>query len=472
MNIASIGDITQNFFSQKRIINLNQKINLLSEVKPKDITSFSGGSKDIELEIQDKLIEKENPKASLRLEKSTNPEELNKIISDSGEVISEVKTGKDHKIKVYLTRTGPCVLIKSKDETDSSKIYVFAGSELELKDGTKVKVAGQTLSPREIKNNEQFDGFESQNITDQAYIPAGGEGSRLYPLTENITKPAVAITAKHSILGLISKSLQANGLKNFFVSTFYKPESTKKAMSEINDANVTFIDHETNMGSAGGLYEITTKLDEYPNLDITKPLVVVLGDTVNNIDVAKLIKAHKLNNAALTLGIKHGDINNYRVIETDGSGEDCESGNITKVFQKKPTAEMTKSDLVDINMYIIAPEVLKNMKELLKDYGPSYSFKHIINEVKKQVDNGEIKDENGNEMPIYAQRVNGYVQEVGKIPYYLRTLREISDGKIFPGEIMGTPAVEMTTGAIFLNDSEAEMKSQIKKVSGDVLFDK
>lgn len=136
----------------------------------------------------------------------------------------------------------------------------------------------------------------SNNVEDQqvvTLIMAGGKGSRLAPLTDDLPKPLIKI-GNESILEILIKKLSAQGFRSISISVNHLGEKIK---NEIGDgkhlgADVKYIDENTPLGTAGSL-SLIDNIHGYPTL-------VINADIVTNISFEELLDFHRSNSADLT----------------------------------------------------------------------------------------------------------------------------------------------------------------------------
>lgn len=87
----------------------------------------------------------------------------------------------------------------------------------------------------------------------KAIIMAGGEGTRLRPLTCNRAKPMIPVVNKPVIEHAIDLLIK-HGIKDIIISLFYLPENIQNYFGDGSDwdVNITYSVEETPMGTAGG----------------------------------------------------------------------------------------------------------------------------------------------------------------------------------------------------------------------------
>ena len=183
-------------------------------------------------------------------------------------------------------------------------------------------------------------------------IMAGGEGSRLKPLTNVIPKPLIPVVDKTIIEDIMDQFVMA-GCKQFYISVNYKAEMVKQYLKDLNnpDYHMQFFQEDKPLGTAGSLYLLADC--------IKSPFFVSNCDILIKQDLADVYKYHIDNNNDITViaALKHYKIP-YGTIESEADG-------IMVSLSEKP--EITFK--INSGVYILNPEVLKLI--------PHGSFLHI-----------------------------------------------------------------------------------------------
>ena len=113
-------------------------------------------------------------------------------------------------------------------------------------------------------------------------IMAGGKGTRLLPITQNIPKPMILVGGKPILARIIEKLIQ-EGFENIIISLGYLSEVIENFINKNNyQANIFFVYEDKPLGTAGALASIDKK-------NINFPMLVTNGDIICEIDYQKLI---------------------------------------------------------------------------------------------------------------------------------------------------------------------------------------
>src|SRR5213593_4238458 len=235
----------------------------------------------------------------------------------------------------------------------------------------------------------------------QAVVMAGGEGSRLRPLTINRPKPMVSIVNK-PCLGHIFDLLQRHGINEAFVTLQYLASQTQDSFGDGGaiGMRLKYSVEESPLGTGGSVRQIGDALDD--------TFIVISGDALTDIDLTKVVAFHRERKAAVTLTLYHvANPLEYGVVIT---GED---GRISK-FLEKPSWGEVFSDTINTGIYVIEPRVLER-------YKPGEAFDFSKDLFPALLAEGE---------PLYGYIASGYWTDVGSIPEYARANADLLQGRL------------------------------------------
>lgn len=237
---------------------------------------------------------------------------------------------------------------------------------------------------------------------------AGGEGSRLRPLTINRPKPMVAIV-NQPCLGHIFDLLKRHGITEAVVTLQYLASVIQDhyGTGAGTGMRLRYSVEETPLGTGGSVRQIGDALDD--------TFLVISGDALTNIDLGKVIAFHRDRKAAVTLTlVRVPDPLEYGVVIT---GPD---GRITK-FLEKPSWGEVFSDTINSGIYVIEPRVLARYA-----IGAAFDFsKDLFPQLLAE-------DE-----PLYGYIADGYWTDVGSIGEYSRANADLLRGRM-AGTSLGT----------------------------------
>ncbi len=241
----------------------------------------------------------------------------------------------------------------------------------------------------------------------RAVVMAGGEGSRLRPLTINRPKPMVSIVNK-PCLGHIFDLLKTHGINDAIVTLQYLASVIQDAYGDGGSVGMRlrYSIEESPLGTGGSVRQIGDALGELPFL-------VISGDALTDIDLGKIIAFHAEKKAAVTLCLKHvPDPLEYGVVITNADGR------ITK-FLEKPSWGEVFSDTINTGIYVVDPRVLQRY-----EVGTAFDFSKDL--FPQLLAEGE---------PLYGHVADGYWTDVGSIGEYARANADVLQGKVRVGSL-------------------------------------
>lgn len=242
-----------------------------------------------------------------------------------------------------------------------------------------------------------------------AMLLAGGQGSRLYALTNNIAKPAVPFGAKYRIIDFPLSNCINSGIDTVGVLTQYQPLILNEYIG-----NGQPWDLDRNFGgvhvlspyqkkSKSAWYEGTANAI-YQNLNFIKMynpeyVLILSGDHIYKMDYSKMLRAHIENKADCTIAaieVPLKEASRFGILNTNPDGSIYE-------FEEKP--KQPKSTLASMGVYIFSAEKMYKYLEL-DDDDPNSSKDFGKNVLPAMLNAGER---------MFAYRFEGYWKDVGTI---------------------------------------------------------
>lgn len=242
-----------------------------------------------------------------------------------------------------------------------------------------------------------------------AMLLAGGQGSRLYALTNNIAKPAVPFGAKYRIIDFPLSNCINSGIDTVGVLTQYQPLMLNEYIG-----NGQPWDLDRNFGGVHILSPYQKKAKSawyegtanaiYQNLNFIKMynpeyVLILSGDHIYKMDYSKMLKAHIDTKADCTIAaieVPLKEASRFGILNTNPDGSIYE-------FEEKP--KQPKSTLASMGVYIFTAEKLykyleedENDPESSKDFGK--------NVLPTMLNAGER---------MFAYKFEGYWKDVGTI---------------------------------------------------------
>lgn len=172
----------------------------------------------------------------------------------------------------------------------------------------------------------------------EAVIMAGGMGTRLRPLTNDIPKPMVEVGGRPLLEHLLHQ-LQQAGIREVNVTTHYKSE---KIIDHFGDGrsfgvNLTYVKEDRPLGTAGALGLM-------PHPEGTQ--LVINGDILTNVDFQAMLVFHQTNSADMTIALRRYEVPvPYGVVE-------CEGIRVSNLAEKPQL-----SCLINTGVYLLEPSV-------------------------------------------------------------------------------------------------------------------
>jgi NDP-sugar pyrophosphorylase family protein len=129
----------------------------------------------------------------------------------------------------------------------------------------------------------------------RAMILSAGYGTRLWPLTEDRTKPALPILGK-PLVGYVAEYLAGFGCREILVNLHHRPESVRAALGDGGrfGVSLTYVEEPTILGTSGALDNARDLLDQ-------GTFVVINGKIITDIDLKAALETHRTTKALATL---------------------------------------------------------------------------------------------------------------------------------------------------------------------------
>ena len=254
-----------------------------------------------------------------------------------------------------------------------------------------------------------------------AMLLAGGQGSRLYALTQNLAKPAVPFGGKYRIIDFPLSNCVNSGIDTVGVLTQYQPIVLNEYLGNGQPWDLDRLYGGVHVlppyqkatgsdwfkGTANAIYQHISFIDRYD----PKYVIILSGDQICKQDYSEFLAFAKEKDADFSVAVMEvpwDEASRFGLMVTD---ENCK---ITE-FQEKP--KNPKSNLASMGNYIFKWEVLR--KYLIEDEADPESE----NDFGKNIIPNLLRD--GKDM--YAFRFDGYWKDVGTIPSLWEANMEVLD---------------------------------------------
>ena len=256
---------------------------------------------------------------------------------------------------------------------------------------------------------------------------AGGEGSRLRPLTSNAPKPMLPIANRPMMEHVISL-LERHGFDEIVVTVAFLASNIKTYFGDGSEfgVSISYSDEPIPLGTAGSVGNARRSLRER--------FLVISGDVITDIDLSRIWSFHEEHGALATVALT--PVENpleFGIVITR------EDGSIDR-FLEKPTWGQVFSDTINTGIYVFEPDIF--------DYIPDGRSVDFSSDVFPKL----LADHR----PLYGPVAEGYWEDVGTLDAYLRAHKDVLDERLqldIPGFRIGD-AVWLGEGAEVSPDAE------------------
>ena len=254
-----------------------------------------------------------------------------------------------------------------------------------------------------------------------AMLLAGGQGSRLYALTEKLAKPAVPFGGKYRIIDFPLSNCVNSGIDTVGILTQYQPLVLNEYIGNGQPWDLDRLyggvhvlppyqqAHGSNWykGTANAIYQNISFIERYD----PKYVIILSGDQICKQDYSDFLDFHKAKNAEFSVAVMEvpwEEAPRFGLMVAD------ENDKITE-FQEKP--KQPKSNLASMGIYIFNWDILK--KYLEEDEADPNSENDFGNNIIPNL----LRDQR----QMYAYRFRGYWKDVGTISSLWEANMEVLD---------------------------------------------
>jgi mannose-1-phosphate guanylyltransferase len=258
----------------------------------------------------------------------------------------------------------------------------------------------------------------------RAMVLAAGLGTRLRPLTYEITKPMVPVLDR-PVMAHILDLLDRHGFDETIANLHYFPDSIREHFGE----RLAYRYEPELLGTAGGVRACADFFGD-------DSFLVISGDALTDIDLTALAARHREAGGIATLAVKKvPDTREFGVVLHDREGR------ITG-FQEKPRPDEALSDLGNCGIYVFRPEIF--------DYFPERPFVDWAQDVFPAL--------LAHDVPFYIHEINEYWNDVGSLGELRQGTFDALRGELrleIEGEVLA-PGVTVAGGRGLPADAEVE----------------
>lgn len=248
----------------------------------------------------------------------------------------------------------------------------------------------------------------------KAVIMAGGQGTRLRPLTSNQPKPMIPIVGIPCMEHIV-ELLKRYDFTDIVVTLQFMPEEIQDYFGDGSDwgVNIRYSIEDTPAGTAGSVKMAEEQLDLQG-----ERFLVISGDALTDADLAHLVRFHEEKNSEATMVLK--SVENpldFGIVITE------EDGRISR-FLEKPAWGQVFSDTVNTGIYLLEASVMDEIPDPKHD---EYDFSKEL--FPKLLGAGR---------PLYGYVMDEYWEDVGTLEQYASAQRDVLDGKLSGTRLPGT----------------------------------
>jgi len=247
----------------------------------------------------------------------------------------------------------------------------------------------------------------------KAVIMAGGEGTRLRPLTSNLPKPMMPLANK-PMMEHILDLLRRHGFDEVVVTLAFMPDAIRNHFGDGSEfgVHIQYATEETPLGTAGSVRNAADALDER--------FLVISGDVLTDIDLGKVVAFHEEKGAMATIGLV--PVENpleFGIVITN------EDGSIER-FLEKPSWGQVFSDTINTGIFVLEPEIFDHIDPDRPVDFSSEVFPALLSAG----------------LPLYGAVADGYWEDVGTLEAYVSAHKDILDQKV----VVDVPGFELSGG--------------------------
>jgi mannose-1-phosphate guanylyltransferase len=233
----------------------------------------------------------------------------------------------------------------------------------------------------------------------QALILAGGEGTRLRPLTSTHPKPVVPLVDR-PFIGFMLDWLRGHGVDDVVMSCGHMAEGVRAVLGDGSGFGVRlrFVEEPRPLGTGGALKFAEELLDER--------FLMLNGDVLTDIDLTAQLAQHEAAGARATLALTPvEDPSAYGLVRTDADSRVTE-------FVEKPSADQIDTNTISAGAYVLERSVL----DLLTPGVPASIERDVF---PRLVGDG-----------LYGYVDDGYWMDIGTPERYLQGAFDILEGTV------------------------------------------
>jgi mannose-1-phosphate guanylyltransferase / phosphomannomutase len=236
----------------------------------------------------------------------------------------------------------------------------------------------------------------------KAVVMAGGEGTRLRPMTASMPKPLLPVVNR-PIMEHVLRLLRRHGMTEVVVTVQFLASLVRNYFGDGEDLgmNLQYATEEEPLGTAGSVKNAEAALSD-------DTFLVISGDALTDIDLTALVAFHRERQAMVTVCLARvPDPLEFGITIIDDDSR-------VQRFLEKPTWGQVFSDTVNTGIYVMEPEVFEYVK-------PGESVDWSADVFPRLIDEGRA---------VFGYVAEGYWEDVGTLDSYHQAQADVLEGRI------------------------------------------
>jgi mannose-1-phosphate guanylyltransferase / phosphomannomutase len=264
----------------------------------------------------------------------------------------------------------------------------------------------------------------------KAVVMAGGEGTRLRPMTSSMPKPLLPVVNR-PIMEHVLRLLRRHGMTDVVVTVQFLASLVRNYFGDGEDLAMTlqYATEEEPLGTAGSVKNAEEALND-------DTFLVISGDALTDIDLTSLVAFHKERQALVTVCLTRvPDPLEFGITIVD------ESSRVQR-FLEKPTWGQVFSDTVNTGIYVMEPEIFDYVKAgTVVDWSGDV-FPRLIDEGR----------------PVFGYVADGYWEDVGTLDSYHQAQADVLEGRV----VVDIDGFEVSPGVWVAEGAEVDPEARLR----------
>ncbi len=236
----------------------------------------------------------------------------------------------------------------------------------------------------------------------KAIILAGGEGTRLRPLTVGRPKPLIPVVNR-PIMGHVLLLLKRHHIQEAIITTAYMSNLIQDYFGDGHSLGMElrYVVEDRPLGTAGAVKNARNFIDD--------TFLVISGDVMTDFNLTELIETHRQHGGRATMALYRAENPlEYGIVALD------EEEHVLQ-FLEKPSWGEVISDTINAGIYVLDPDIL----DLIPDGRPTDWSRDVFPRLLETYPGS-----------LYGHPLSGYWKDVGTLPAYIQATNDVLRGKI------------------------------------------